>query len=649
MGALGGTLGRDAITLRPGLLHDWQQRNGSATVPHSLRELRKAGNLDNFRRLTDDGTGPAYRGRYPFLDTDIYKTLEGLAYLLVDADDDQDAGDLSEIRHFFEESLTVITAAQRDDGYLGTYYQGTDAKKEPWSDLSWGHELYNLGHLIQAAVAVQRQTGDGRLLEVADRFADLVWSRYGDDGEAAYCGHPEVEMALVELYRETGDERRLQQAELFIDRRGSGRLTHSIFTGEYFQDHAPLRELDSVVGHAVRMMYLAAGATDVALERNDKPLLAELVRLFDDMVASKLYLTGGLGARHSDEAIGDRYELPSERAYAETCAAIGLMQWAWRLFLATGRADVLDVYERVLYNAFAVGLSLDGQAFFYDNPLQRRPDHLQRSGAEAGGELLRRGWFGCPCCPPNVIRWMAELQDHLALADDHSLTIAILAAAEIRTDALGVRVDTDYPWDGSLTITVDRAVPSPVELRVRRPGWAVGIAAELNGEPLDTGPGSAVPGAGFLSWERIWQPGDVLTVTLTMPVTAVGAHPYLDAVRGTLAVVRGPIVYCLEHHDVACSVDDVVFSPRSLVDSSPLNVSSDDPILNRAITLPVVERVPHAEALYSAVGTGGPGAEVTGEPIHDADKNAALSAVLIPYFLWGNREPGPMRVWLRRE
>ena len=627
VGVHGATLGRSAVTLREGLLRQWQQRNIDATVPHSIAAIRDAGNLDNFRRLTEVGEG-TYRGRYPFLDTDVYKTLEGLAYLLAEQPSDQ-------VSTFFDESVRLIEAAQADDGYLGSYYQGDDAPKEPWSDLAWGHELYNLGHLIQSAVAVHRQTGDDRLLEVANRFADLVWQRFGENGEPGYCGHPEIEMAMVELYRETGDERRLRQAELFVDRRGTGGLTHSVFTGEYFQDHVRLRELDSVIGHAVRMMYLAAGATDVAIERHDRALLAELERLFDDMVRTKLYLTGALGSRHADEAIGDRYELPSERAYAETCAAIGAMQWAWRLYLATGRADVLDTYERILYNAFAVGLSADGKAFFYDNPLQRRPDHQQRSGAESGGAELRRPWFGCPCCPPNVIRWMAELQDHLAVADDQSLTLAVIAAARIRTEALDLTVDTEYPWHGRIRITIDRASDDPVTLRIRRPQWVGDVTTALDEAELPIRVED-----GFLSWQRQWQAGEVLTIDFELPIAVVAAHPYLDAVRGSAAITRGPLVYCLEHSDSELPVDDVLLDPEAVRGVRPRDTT--DPITGHGLDVTVSRALEPTAELYPVITTT---EELAAQSASTADR---ARATFIPYYLWGNREPGPMRVWIRR-
>ena len=280
------------VELTGGLLRAWQQRNRVATIPHSIGELRKAGNLENLRRLADPSVGP-YRGRYPFLDTDLYKTLEGLAYEV--GREDAPAG----AREFFDEVVGLLEQAQAGDGYLNSYFQDPDQPKQPWSDLGWGHELYNLGHLIQAAVAANRRLDDSRLLTIACRFADLVVRRFGVDGEEVVDGHPEVEMALVELYRETGNADYLTQARLFVDRRGQGKLKHTIFPAEYFQDNAPFRELPSVTGHAVRMAYLAAGAADVHLETGDPTLLEALERLWDDMVATKLYLTGGLGCRPS--------------------------------------------------------------------------------------------------------------------------------------------------------------------------------------------------------------------------------------------------------------------------------------------------------------------------------------------------------------
>ncbi|HEY3512343.1 MAG TPA: beta-L-arabinofuranosidase domain-containing protein [Kribbella sp.] len=637
------------VELTGGLLHDWQQRNRQATIPHAIAELRKAGNLENLRRLTDPSVGP-YRGRYPFLDTDLYKTLEGLAYEVDRVDAPAGA------RGFFDEVVGLLERAQADDGYLNSYFQDPDQPKQPWSDLGWGHELYNLGHLIQAAVAARRRLSDDRLLTIARRFADLVVRKYGEHGEEVIDGHPEVEMALVELYRETGDADYLTQARLFVDRRGRGKLKHTIFPGEYFQDHVPFRELPSVTGHAVRMAYLAAGAADVHLETGDPSLLAALERLWDDMVATKLYLTGGLGSRHSDEAIGDRYELPSERAYAETCAAIATMQWAWRMFRATGKASYLDVYETVLYNAYAVGLSADGTAFFYDNPLQRRPDHEQRSGMEDGGELLRRSWFGCPCCPPNIIRWMSELQDHVAAVRDDTLHIGIYANARITAGDLTVAVSTNYPWDGEITLTVESAPAEERTIALRIPSWTTNPTlteprpAPEPPEPAEPaepgepgGPGGAGVGGGPLSvqseedgWVRVrraFVPGDVIRLTLPMAPRAHGAHPHVDATRGAIAVARGPLVYCVEQQDVDAPVDDLLVSPA-------------------AVAKAVVREDQHHVVLDLTAGVAPPPATELYPVITETPEEAVsrhVPATFVPYFLWGNRQPLAMRVWLRTE
>ena len=473
--------------------------------------------------------------------------------------------------------------------------------------------------------------GDGRLLEVAVRFADLTVRRFGEGREEATCGHPEVEMALVELYRETGNRDYLTQAGLFVDRRGHGHLRHSVFPPEYFQDHLPFRELPSVTGHAVRMTYLAAGAADVHLETGDRTLFEALDRLWDDMVATKLYFTGGLGSRHSDEAIGDRYELPSERAYSETCAAIATMQWAWRMFVATGGAKYLDVFERVLFNAYAVGLSADGKAFFYDNPLQRRPDHEQRSGAEAGGEPLRRAWFTCPCCPPNIVRWTAQLGDYVAAERQGALYIALYAESRIATDAFAVSVETGYPWDGDVRLTVERASDRPYAINLRIPAWARDVT--LDGEPV-------AAQDGWLTVERTWAEGDTVRLHLPMPVRAHVSHPHLDATRGAVAVARGPLVYCVEQQDSPAPVDDLVLSAGHI---AAAEISSSTDGMPGAATLRLRAHIGPAPSpeLYPEFTTERPTAEATA--------TATVPVALVPYFLWGNRGPGAMRVWIRAQ
>lgn len=627
-------LGTDAVTITGGPLATWQRRNRADTIPHTLGELRSAGNLENLRRIARPEllADTAYRGRYPFLDTDVFKTLEGLAYEL--ARDEPGRADAA-AEAFYEEAVALIEGAQRADGYLNSYYQAPDVPKEPWEDLAWGHELYNLGHLIQAAVAASRQLGDERLLTVARRFADLAVERFGPTGEDAVCGHPEIEMALVELTRETGDARYLDLARRFIDRRGRGTVELRVFPAEYFQDNAPLRDLDSVTGHAVRMAYLAAGAADVALERADATLDAAMERLWNDMLDTKLYITGGLGSRHSDEAIGDRFELPSERSYSETCAAIATMQWAWRMYLGSGEARYLDTFETVLYNAYAAGLSDDGRAFFYDNPLQRRPDHQQRTGAEPEGELLRRAWFVCPCCPPNIIRWNAELQDHLAVLDGDTLAIGQYATAEFDVDGLSLAMTTDYPWDERVTIDV-RAADGRTGLALRIPAWCRGASLAINGERVE-----ADAAAGWLRVERALAACDRLELVLPMPVRAHGADPRVDALRASLAVARGPVVYCAEQGDNEADLDLVVVSPADVAGARTevRRVTPNSEESTRVVTLDAGVAPLPTEGLYPELVAG---------RATDAAASGTSTVTLVPYHLWGNRGAAAMRVWLRR-
>jgi DUF1680 family protein len=615
------------VALTDGLLGRWQQRNTGATLPHVVEQVRASGVLDNFRRIAEQTGGP-FRGGYPFMDTDVYKTLEAAAYELARVPEN------AAVRTFYEEAVSLVERAQADDGYLSTFHQGPDTTVPPWTDLAGGHELYNFGHLIQGALAAARQLGDDRLLAVARRFADLVVDRFGADGRAEYCGHPQIETALVELYRETGHAPYLRQAELFVERRGSGLFAKAPFGPAYYADHAPLRDLDTVTGHAVRMVYLAAGATDVAVERGDTARIDHLLRLWDDMVRTKSYVTGGIGSRHSDEAFGDRYELPSERAYAETCAAIGTMQWGWRLFLATGSAAVLDHVERVLYNGFAAGVSLAGTRFFYDNPLQRRPDHTDGRPVDPT-EPLRRQWFGCACCPPNAARWISALQDHVALETPDGLTIALLTACRVRSAALSVDVVTDYPWDGRVTVTVLDARDEPSTLTLRIPGWATTPRVTVDGVPV-TG---AVDGAATDGWLRltdVWRPGQEIVLDLPMRPALVVSHPAVDATRGAVAAVRGPVVHCLEQADSPAPVDELVV--HAVGDAPPPSddLPPGDPVLRHALTAHVSRRPAPSDDPYPAANRTDPPTSST-----------TTQVPLVPYHLWANREPGAMRVWLR--
>src|SRR5215472_17848808 len=438
-----------AVALRPlpytgarlsgGQLHDWQERNRAASLPLALRQLEAAGNLGNLR-LVIDGARDGYQGPV-FMDSDIYKTLKAISWEL-------SRNPSAELAEFARGATALLEKAQQADGYLNSYVQVTG--KPRYSNLAFSHELYCAGHLIQAAVAAQRtqravgmdgpergteagdqpqgvlHNGNGfGLFGVARRFADHLVKEFLGTKEGL-DGHPIVETALVELYRETGHEPYLRLASQFIEQRGYGRIGDSGFGSRYLQDHQPVRESKSIVGHAVRALYLEAGVVDVAVETRDAELLASSITRWEDMVSGKTCLTGSVGSRHSGESFGDRFELPPDRAYNETCASIASFQWSWRLLLATGEAKYADHMERILYNGFAAAINTEGVRFFYVNPLQRRVDHYEKDDPGR-----RREWFKCACCPPNIMRLLASLHHYLATSKDGTLSIHQYAAAAV--------------------------------------------------------------------------------------------------------------------------------------------------------------------------------------------------------------------------
>jgi DUF1680 family protein len=594
-----------------GLLGAWQARNARATLPHCVARLATHGNLENLRRVTGDSDAD-YRG-YWFADTDVHKSLEAAFWS-------------GTAREFVEETAALLEKAQDPDGYLVTYYQDPGRRDRQWNELHFSHEMYTAGHLIQAAVAAARSApGDAvaqQVVSVARRFADLLVQRYGDSRETD--GHPEVETALAELYRVTGHRPYLDLAARLLDNRGHGTLGPGRFGAAYYQDHQPLREVNEVSGHVVRQLYLLAGAVDVAVETRDEALLAKTEQLWDSALGSRTYLTGGQGSRHRDEAYGDAYELPPDRAYAETCAAIASFQLAWRLLLATGKAGYADEMERVLHNAIAASTAADGTAFFYSTPLQRRTGH--DSGDEnAPGHRL--DWYECACCPPNLARLMASLHTYAATSDDDGLQLHLYGTGVFASDRRAVEVETRYPWDEQVTITVTDTRAEPWTLSLRVPAWCSEVRLTVNGTPAP-----ARTRDGYLRLNRIWHLGDEVVLTLVMPARLVVAHPRVDAVRGAAALVRGPIVYCLEHADMPAG--GALFEDYELDPASPAVVTHHSSGLF-PVTLRVRVRALAADdrSLYRDLRTGSTTA-------------ATATVTAIPYFLSANREPGPMRVWI---
>ena len=615
-------LGHNAVSLRPGSwLGTWQAVNRAETIPHCLKQLAETGTLDNLRRKTGEFAGPR-RGLW-FSDSDVYKTLEGVGWELASG---------AELRSAFTAITGLIARAQDDDGYVHSWF-GLDGR-EPWSDLTNGHEMYCAGHLIQADVAGARG-GDASLLEVARRFADLLVERFGsstgpagrslDGGRAAIDGHPEIEMALVELWRQTGCRSYLDLAAQMVQRRGHGTLGSGSFGSSYYLDHVPVRDATAVTGHAVRQLYLLCGATDVAVETGDAGLLSAVERLWDDAYRAKTYLTGGQGSRHRDEAFGDPYELPPDRAYNETCAAIASVMWNWRLLLATGRRRYADEMERALYNAVAVGLSEDGTHFFYANPLQLRPGH---DGSSEDSPSARLPWYACACCPPNLARLGASLHHYVATGGGNGVQLHLYAAGRIRVELPAGLVELDvataYPWHPEVTIRVVRSPSGPWELALRQPAWCENVSVAVAG--------LADGGDGYLRARRAWAAGDEVTLGLDMPVQVIRAHPAVDAVRGCVALQRGPVVYCLEQRDQPgeLSVDDV-----SIDLEAPVEVTTG----------------PDGTITLTGRGSGGAARGWAGELYRPADAPAVPLAtpvrwVATPYYRWANRGVSPMRVWL---
>jgi DUF1680 family protein len=610
------------VSLQPdSWLGAWQVLNRTATIPHCLGQLAATGTLDNLRRKAGEFSGPR-RGLW-FSDSDVYKTLESLGWEL-------DSGD--ELLSAYAGLVDLVAKAQDEDGYVHSWW-GLDGH-EPWSDLTNGHEMYCAGHLIQAGVAAARG-GDGRLLEVALRFADLLVERFGsedgaagrsaDGGRAAIDGHPEIEMALVELWRQTGRRGYLDLAARLVERRGHGTLGRGSFGSGYYLDHVPVRDATTVTGHAVRQLYLLCGATDLAVETGDDELLGAVQRLWDDAFATKTYLTGGHGSRHRDEAFGDPYELPADRAYNETCAAIASVMWNWRLLLATGLRRYADEMERTLYNAVAVGLASDGTHFSYSNPLQLRAGH---DGTEEDSPSGRLPWFRCACCPPNLARLGASLHHYVATGGGDGVQVHLYSggriSAELDAGPVEFEVATGYPWQGRVTVTIVRSPDASWELALRRPGWCEAVSV--------TGAELADDGDGYLRGRRAWVPGERVTVDFDMPVQVVAAHPAVDAVRGCVALRRGPLVYCLEQGDLheGVSLDDVSIDPGEPAEAV---VSADG-----TVTLTALGRRDTARGWEGDLYRGA-----------DAPPAAATDPVrwvATPYYRWANREVSPMRVWV---
>ena len=597
--------------------------NRTVTIPYCLRKCEEFGRISNFEIAAGVKTGQ-HRGQYTFDDTDVYKLIEAASYSLKVVPD-------PELERYLDDVIALIAAAQEPDGYLLTarrnkaVHLASRYGAERWSQLlQHSHELYNLGHLYEAAVAHHLATGKRTLLDVATKSADLVAATFKPGGNERPVCHQIIEMALVRLYRVTGREAYLQLAKFIFDARGKN--------GEaYTQDHLPVTEQHEAVGHAVRAMYMYAGMTDIAAIQGDELYRVAVDQLWSNVVGQHLYLTGGIGSQPAKESFGPPYELPNASGYCETCAAIGLAFWSHRLFLLHGDAAYLDVLERAIYNGVLSGIAMTGDRFFYPNPL------------ESFGEHHRSEWFGCACCPGNVARFIPSVPGYAyaSHASDVYVNLFLPGKATVATEAgpIDLVTATGYPWQGAVRLTVQPQADHEFTLRVRIPGWArqqpvpsdlyqYADTASANGPVTLAVNGQAIPLSlerGFAVVRRHWQRGDTVELRLPMPVRRVLSHDNVAENRGKVALERGPIVYCAEWPD----------QPEGRVlnlvvpDDTPLTAEWQPDLLGGLEVL-------SGTALATTCNRDGQWT-ATPQPF-----------VAIPYYAWNHRGSGEMTVWLAR-
>jgi len=610
-----------AVTIESGF---WAQRrdvNVNKSIPSMEKLLEANGRMDNFRRLIDKSAA-AQRGPV-YSDSDVYKWTEAAGFAL-------QSGDRPELRADVERIAKDVIAAQQPDGYLNTYYVGEHASQRMDPKVQqWGHELYNMGHFLQGAIAYYRATGERTLLDAGIRFVnDFLLPKFGPgpDKKPLFSGHPEMELALVELYRMTGDQRQLDLAGYLLA--GDSRIQVKPWDYVYHFCGQPFTSRTHLEGHAVRAMYACCGATDYYLETGDPAYWKTLDVLWKDLVSAQMYVTGGVGARSDGEAFGDPYELPNARAYGESCAAIGNMMWNWRMLAATGEAKFADVMERALYNGINSGMSLDGTLYCYRNPLAFDP---------SGGDKIRNDWYDTTCCPPNLERTFASLPGYFYSTSSEGLYLhffdnSLLDGHLENGVGLKVRQKTNYPWDGSVEISVTPKEPTEFTFFVRIPGWTDTAQVTVNGKTVS----GATPGQ-YLPIRRRWSDGDVIRAQFNMKPQLLEANSQVLENNGRVAVQRGPLVYCLEQID----------QPAGL------------PLKNVALNLDKNARTPFQEEfrkdllggviLLRHVGSAyGESAEqrqlyfrYTGGP----RKSNTVSLTFIPYYAWANRTPTPMQVW----
>jgi DUF1680 family protein len=609
-----------AVTITGGFWGQRREINVTKSIPTMHDLLEANGRMNNFRRLvgksTAAQTGPV------FSDSDVYKWTEAVGFVL-------QSGDRPDLRASAEKLIDEVVAVQESSGYLNTYYQ--DDRKSlrmlPQTQTT-GHELYNIGHMLQGAIAYYRATGDRRLLDAGIHFVDdFLIPNYGPaPKKPIVSGHPEIEMGLIELYRITGDKRQLDLAGYILQ--GDARVELPERRTIYMFSGTPFTARTKMQGHAVRAMYACCGATDYYLETGDPTYLQTLNALWNDMTTTKMYVTGGVGSRSDGEAFGDAYELPNFRAYGESCAAIGNMMWNWRMLAVTGDAKFTDVIERALYNGINSGMSLDGTLYCYRNPLAFDP---------STGDKIRNPWYDVTCCPPNLERTFGSLPGYFYSTSADGIYAHLYDNSELNwhlENEVGLKVvqKTSYPWDGNVEITVTPAEATDFTFYLRIPGWADHAQVAVNSKAV----AGVTPGQ-YLPIRRRWSPGDVIQLKVEVVPQVIAANPRVADDSGRVAIQRGPLIYCLEEIDQpsGISLSDVAVSPgRRPAEQFQTEFKND--LLGGMVVLhhtgAVYQRGAAEKLLYSRYGG-------------DSLRTQKTPLTFIPYYAWANRQATSMQVW----
>ena len=585
-----------------------QETNRKATVEHSLQMLDEAGNY-LVMKLAAEGKREGYKGLL-FTDSDLYKTLEGVSYTLATHPDpalDKRVDDL----------IAMIAAAQMEDGYLNTWFQVT-RPEDKFKNLRDWHELYCAGHMFEAAVAHHQATGKKNFLNIALKLANLINTKFGPTGTLAYCGHPEIELALVKLWKETGDRKWFELSKRMTEYRGIGffadehKTPKERYDGTYWLDDMPIAEHKEIKGHAVRAAYLLSGTADIARETEDPALMKMLNRVWRNATEKRIFITGGIGPSGSNEGFTVDYDLPNLSAYQETCASIAMALWGHRMGLLFGDAKYFDAVETALYNGVLSGVALDGKSFFYVNPLASRGNHH------------RQPWFSCACCPPNVLRTIASVGGYAYATSKDSLYVNLYMAGSLDANIGGADVkmvvETDYPWAGAVRFTMRS--PGNFALKLRNPAWAKGAKLQVNGATVQ-----ADVQRGYFVVDREWKAGDSVNVEFPMPVEQIQAHPHVKDDLNRTAVRRGPLVYCAEQTDNGAPLEELI-----LPYGSAFTANFDKALLGGVTTIETEAlRIPSADwerSLY--------------QPLPPPEK---VKAKFVPYGFWDNRKAGRMEVW----